>query len=77
MRPLHTATQRKTAPAPTRARCDFCGRMSPIPDTWLPRPCPYCERLYFPLASRTRRVAAIIGLCALALLTILAWQIVF
>jgi hypothetical protein len=51
--------------------------MSPIPDTWLPRPCPYCERLYFPLASRTRRVAAIIGLCALALLTILAWQIVF
>jgi len=78
MRPLHSAAHRKTiTQAPTHARCDFCGRTNRIPDTWLPSPCPHCDRLYFPLASRARRVAALLGLVVLAILTVFFWELIF
>ncbi len=67
----------KKSPTTNGARCDFCGRTSPIPEGWLPSPCRYCDRLYFPAASRARLAATIVGLVSLALLTVFAWMAVF
>lgn len=69
------ASPSKTAPATTFARCHFCGRESPVSEDWLPTPCAYCGRLHFPVTSRSRLLAVIAGLVALALFTIIVWWV--
>jgi hypothetical protein len=65
----------KSAPATTFARCHFCGRENPVSEDWLPTPCSYCGRLHFPASSRSRLLATIAGLAAVALFTVVVWWV--
>ncbi len=55
------------------ARCDFCGRESPIPEGWMPSPCPHCGRIFFPIASRSRHLAIAVGCAAVVLITVVTF----
>jgi len=59
--------------ATANARCDFCGRESPLPQEWLPSPCPHCGRIFFPVSSRSRYLAIAIGCLGVIILTGFTW----
>ena len=59
--------------ASVQARCDFCGRECNVSHEWVPSKCPYCGRVHFLTASRSRLLATSLELAGLAFLTGLAW----